>query len=89
MVTLGFMLEKDIEVTLLCLIERLQVRTEGTNKQVTGVCIDCLHSTIVMSLNTGYGLYRSYIKMTDGLHISLHRSLLMKPIVTCQMQLKN
>lgn len=56
-VTLSFILEKDIEVTLLRFIERLQGRAEGTNKQVTGVCIDLLLSTVVMSLNTGYGLY--------------------------------
>lgn len=76
------------EVTL-CFKERLQVKPTGNNKQVTGVCIDVLFSTVVMRLNTGYGLYWSYIKMTDGLHISLHTSLLMKPTVTCQMQLKN
>lgn len=69
--------------------ERLQVKPAGNNKQATGVCVDFLLSTVVMSLNTGYGLYWSYIKMTDGLHISLHTSLLMKPTVTCQMQLKH
>lgn len=42
-----------------------------------------------LSLNTGYGLYWSYTKMTNGLHISLHTSLFTKPIVTCQMQPTN
>lgn len=51
-----FHVGKDREVTLY-FKERLQVRPAGNNKQATGVCIDLLLSTIVMSLNTGYGLY--------------------------------
>lgn len=48
------MLEKDTESLY---FKKITGRPMRNNKQVTGVCINLLLSTVVMSLNTSYGLY--------------------------------